>query len=272
MKLSTLTLSLSVLASQTAFAVSVRTAEIFNKGNRELAPPPRSLKANSEDARLRMRTGSERLARKIARSDSEEGSASASLVPVEDPDDSVESGSASASSPSAYRPARTRSMAKAERRSRGYNGDRFFGLGFVGAGAYGVFGAEADFGIGDNWTAGFGLGTGMAYSTWAVHGRYYFQQARWSPLVEVGYAQWDLSKIPRDGAGSIMPHHLAQRFFGVNGDQVEGPSTAHIIYPGLGVMYQNRTGLAALFEIQYFVNASDFSGALMGTMGVFFYF
>ncbi len=120
-------------------------------------------------------------------------------------------------------------------------------------------------------TAGFGLGTGMSYSTWGVHGRYFLQKSRWSTLVEMGYAQWHLGRVPRDGS-AVIPNHLYRIFFEGSGRGILKPKTAHIVYPGIGVLYQHRSGLAALFELQYFVSATNFSGALFGTTGVYFYF
>lgn len=253
--------------SVSASAVSPRTAEIFRKERRELTPPPRKLRANSENADLRYASGAERVSRKLAAD--EEGqhdtrSASASLE-NDDEDEREDTGGAP------FRRYKPHARSLFPRRSQGYSGDRTFGLGFLGAGAYGVFGAEVDFGVTRDWSAGFGVGTGMSYSTWGAHGRYYFQNARWSPLVEVGYAQWHLGRAPVDGS-PVLPSHLAKILFANGNGRLRESSTAHVVYPGMGVLYQHKSGLAAIAELQYFISATNFTGALFGTMGAYFYF
>lgn len=250
-------------------ALSQKTAEIFQKSRRELGPPPKGLKATEENSSLRYKTAAQRLDKKTESDSGDDAFASATLTPSDDFDE--EDRPAAASSPRPRRMSRSRGLSLA-RRTEGFDGHRFFGLGFLGAGAYGVFGAEVDFGINRDWTAGFGLGTGMSYNTWGIHGRYFLQKARWSPLVEFGYAQWNLSRVPIDGSG-VIPGHLSKIFF-ENKDGLGGyqPKVAHIIYPGVGVLYQHRSGLAALFELQYFISATNFSGGLFGTMGAYFYF
>lgn len=257
--------SVAVGAAVSANAVSPRTAEIFRKERRELSPPPRKLRANSENADLRYATGAERVSRKLASEEEDRESRSASATASIESDDEDERDEGAP-----FRRFKPRARSVFPRRSQGYSGDRTFGLGFLGAGAYGVFGAEVDFGVTRDWSAGFGVGTGMSYSTWGAHGRYYFQNARWSPLVEVGYAQWHLGRAPVDGS-AVLPSHLTKILFAPNG-RLRDSSTAHVIYPGMGVLYQHRSGLAAIAELQYFISATNFTGALFGTMGAYFYF
>lgn len=256
-------LSLAVLSAADAFALSTQVSDIFRKDRRELEPPPRSLRATAENSAVRYSNGNARLARKTDEEDENVGSASASLFGNDDED-------APEAKPrrQSYR-ARSTSMA---RRHQGFVGDRYFGLGFVGAGAYGVFGGEVEFGVvPPDWTFGFGVGTGMSFSTWGLHARYFLEQARWSPLVELGYAQWSLGRVPADGL-SVSPTHLSHLLFEDRKGEITRSRTAHLIYPGIGVLYQHKSGLAALFELQYMISARNFLGALYGTFGFFFYF
>ncbi|MBS1985473.1 MAG: hypothetical protein JST16_15010 [Bdellovibrionales bacterium] len=246
-----------------AHAVSSQTAQIFNKENRELEPPPKTLRANSEEASLRFREGSSRIARKVAKNDESEASASLEPSTIEIP----ETRTVTAPYDGAY----TRPRSTARRKSNGYSGDRFFGLGFMAAGAYGIFGAEVDFTLAPDWSAGFGLGTGMSYNTWAAHARHFFMRGRWSPMLEAGYAQWSVGKIPANKEG-VMPGYLSQRFFENADGQIPTARSAYLLYPGIGVLYQHESGLAGIMELQYFVNASDFSGALYGTFGMYYFF
>jgi hypothetical protein len=266
--------------TQPAWAVSRKVAEIFRKDNRELPPPPKSLRASAADPDERFKAGVSRLTDKPAAASTpkasvvkknEEDDDAPETVSVKAPsvDESTWSTLPKASATESARPSLRR--ARPHRDYVSFDGRRTFGIGFMGAGAYGVFGAEVDFGLNEQWTAGFGLGTGMSYNTWGAHARYFIQTAKWSPLIEGGFARWNMGKVPVDGE-SVIPNHISQRFFADSNGVIPSPRAIYILYPGVGVLYQHRSGLAALLELQYFIHASNFAGGLFGTTGVYYYF
>jgi len=237
----------ATLMPMLGFALSPEAARILSKKNRKLSAPPKSLKANQANVDLRYASGRKRMA----------ASNDVQTIPVTNPSDY------SSQSP-------TMSF---EYSSSASKLERVFGLGFVAAGAYGVFGVETDFSLMDAWTFGFGLGTGMTYSSWGAHSRYLFRQGEaLTPFVELGYSNWHLGKLSSREA-DILPLHLANRFFqkNPNGSLVEG-DTAHIIYPGFGVNYIMKSGLAVTAQVQYMIHLRDFSGGLAGSTGLYYYF
>ena len=150
--------------------------------------------------------------------------------------------------------------------------DRVFGLGFVGAGAYGVFGGEVEFDFGQRWAGGFGLGTGIDYSSWGLYSRYYLREERIRTFLQMGYANWYMGKVPPRGQ-EVAPSFITNRFFEKTASGgFKADNRAHIVYPGIGVFFQQSDGLAAMVQLQYFISATDFSGALFGSLGVYYYF
>jgi hypothetical protein len=149
--------------------------------------------------------------------------------------------------------------------------ERVFGMGFMSAGAYGVFGAEVDFALLEEWTFGFGVGTGMDFSSWGVHSRYVMRKAALSPFVELGYANWRLGKVS-ERTSDALPSYLARRFFEPKEGGGVTSSTAHILYPGIGVSYMFPSGMTLVGQAQYMVQLRDFSGGLTGSAGLYYYF
>lgn len=161
-----------------------------------------------------------------------------------------------------------------KKRSRGvpaFDGERVFGIGFRGAGAYGIFGAEFELGIDENLGFGLGIGTGMSYSAWASHLRYYFKsKGRVNTFFQAGYANWFLGKVP-DDVLEIRPFYLGERFFETDG--ALAIKRVHIMYPAVGVLFQHESGLAAELLLQYLINLSGgLNGALYGGFGWSYYF
>lgn len=163
-----------------------------------------------------------------------------------------------------------RSAIRSEKLSRAaFSGERTFGIGFMGAGAFGVFGTQFDFAAGDAMSIGFGIGTGMAYSSWGAHARVYLAEGRVTSFFEGGYAQWHLGKVPSNLSAS--GNYLMDRFFSRDG-VIGANQTAHLLYPSLGLLFQHASGLAALAQIQYLIHVRDFSGGLFAGGGLFYYF
>lgn len=166
---------------------------------------------------------------------------------------------------------RNRSAIRSDKLSSvAFSGERVFGIGFVGGAQYGVFGAEIDFKVDESWSAGFGWGTGMSYSTWGLHARRYLHRGTFSTFMKFGYANWHLGQVPRDGE-NVSPQFLVKRFLGVDGNLVLN-KTAHLVYPSIGIDYQHESGIAFHALLQYLVGVSDFSGALYAGAGFFYYF
>jgi hypothetical protein len=239
-----------------AMALSPEAASILSKKNRRLESPPKALRASEANVDLRYASGRSRL----ASSPSAQDSADLESVPVTSPNDYINTPIGGSSMSFDYSPNRSKL-------------DRTFGLGFVSAGAYGVFGAEVDFALLDEWTFGFGVGTGMNYSTWGLHSRYLLRKSSaFTPFVELGYANWRIEKVSNRG-GDVMPSHLAQRFFSKNSDgRLISGDTAHIVYPGFGISYMLSSGLTLSAQGQYMIHLGDFSGGLTGSAGIYFYF
>jgi hypothetical protein len=243
------------MGSSQGWALSNETAKIFDKKNRKLAAPPKSLRADKENPKLRFNDQVDRAPSSEAAIESQPVQ---SMPEFKDPelqsywDNRVEK-----------REDRLTKFA--------FSGQRTFGLGFVGAGAYGVFGMEFDFTAGQDWSFGFGLGTGMTYSTWGLHGRYFLKQGRLSSFIEAGYANWYMGKVPTSTEGDSS-NYLLKRFVYQNGQPPGSASRANIVYPGLGLLYQNSSGLAAMAQLQYMISARDFSGGLFASSGIYYYF
>lgn len=245
----------SAFLSTASFAASLspEAARILSKKNRKLEAPPKSLKASEANVDLRYASGQKRL----AANDAPSGNLELETIPVTNPSDYRNSGG---------------SLGFDFESTRASKLDRIFGFGFMSAGAYGVFGAEIDFALMENWTFGFGVGTGMDYASWGFHSRYLFQKNALSPFVELGYANWHLEKVSRRNK-SLTPSHLARRFFSNDGsNKLKGGDTAHIFYPGFGVSYMMNSGLSLVAQGQYMIHLEDFNGGLTASAGIYYYF
>lgn len=241
----------SAMSAQAA-SLSPEAVRILSRKNRRLEAPPRDLRASEANVDLRYASGQ----RRLAANDAPAGNLELETIPVTNPRDYMRSGSSSAALSFDYESRRASKL------------DRVFGLGFVSAGAYGVFGAELDFSLLESWTFGFGIGTGMDYSSWGLHSRYLFRKAALTPFVELGYANWNLQKVSQRN-NEVMPAHLAKRFFGsVDSDG----GTAHIFYPGIGLNYMLDSGLSLAAQAQYMIHLKDFSGGLTASAGIYYYF
>jgi len=152
-----------------------------------------------------------------------------------------------------------------------FSGKRIFGVGFVGAGAYGIFGGEVDFGFGNEWSGGFGIGTGMAYSTWGIHARKYFQEGSLTPYFQAGYANWIMNRNPVRES-EIYPLYLGEQFLMNSDGSWKVKKRIHLIYPAIGVLFQSSSGISFNLHLQYLISALDFTGALAGSFGLHFYF
>lgn len=247
-------LGLSVVPS--AMALSPEAANILSRKNRRLEAPPRALRASEANVDLRYASGRSRLAANSSSGNDSE----LESIPVTSPSDYINTPRSGGSMSFDYDTGHSKL-------------DRIFGLGFVSAGAYGVFGAELDFSLLNEWTFGFGVGTGMNYSSWGLHSRYIVRKsAAFTPFIEIGYANWRLDKVSNRN-GEVLPAHLAERFFSKDGSgKLLSGDTAHIIYPGMGISYMLATGLSLSGQAQYMVNLGDFSGGLTGSAGIFYYF
>lgn len=259
------------LASISARAsVSNEVQSIFDKNKRRLAPPPRSLRADKAQMDYRYSTGAER-AEQLYLKEGNYAEATTALPTEADFENNVRSSPVTSPfSRDAYSAAEVPHRRK-RKISSGFDGERVFGLGFVGAGAYGIFGLEADFTVAPQWSAGLGLGTGMAYTTWGAYARYYFKESTWNPFFQVGYANWSLQRTSKTGE-KLSPEFLADRFFQDQNGNLQVGQRLHLVYPALGVLYQNPSGFAVSTQLQYFVSVNGFTGGLYGDVGFHFYF
>jgi hypothetical protein len=263
--------------------VDEEVSRIFDRSQRQLASPPKSLRSKSrvkDDSRFQ--EGLNRVQRRM--------SATAEDLSNEPAGEGPQSGSEPIESkvdaplvPSAASPSETRRgkiviirESRKEKRqglleNYSFDGNRAVGLGLVGGGAYGIFGAELDLGFGSKWSGGFGLGTGMAYSTWGLYARKYFLEGPISTFIQLGYAHWNIPNVPYREK-TIYPGYLSRLFFGDSTDNLQSKKRVHLIYPSTGILYQTKSGLAYSAAIQYFINAANFTGALYASLGMHFYF
>jgi hypothetical protein len=268
-----------------AAGVPEDVARIFDKRQRTMDAPPSALRADSGTLDSRYASGLSRVQRAVG------STATPAPAPVPVPEEEEltvspvapvgQAGAPATALPqSQLNPPNGRVVIvrepREERRSErvrdyAFNGRRIVGLGFVGAGTYGIFGAEADLNFGNGWSGGLGLGTGMAYSSWGFYGRYYFQEERLSPFFQFGYAQWFMSRNPvRED--TVYPIYLGEQFLQQKDGSYKVGSRVNFIYPAIGVLYQAESGLAATVQLQYLIGAFNFRGALAGSFGIHFYF
>lgn len=259
-KFKQLSLSFGALWSLSgAHAYSTRTQEIINKKNRTLSAPSRDITAYQENAVARYQSESKRLSKTdiegVDNSDptSPEKAEAADDAESDDKDES--------------RPKSTSSSSILQ-----FSGERVFSVGFVGAGSYGVFGLDFEIGIDDNWAVGGGLGTGMTYSTWDLHGKYYFNNSkRISPFAQFGYANWNMRRVSRSGEKG-RPQYLTDRFFADKSGNVTKAQQRHLVYPGVGILLLEGSGLGASAQLIYLISLSNSVGALYGGVGFHLFF
>lgn len=257
-----------LLVCPSAFALSQRAAEVFDKRNRVMEPPPKSLKANSESKEFRLKTEAERFEKGLQASNDQ--METNEVTPMSD-------GGADNAFPNPQKSSRANLAARFKnrdqlRRGKGFSGDRIFGMGFVGAGAYGIFATEIDFGINDEFAVGGGIGTGMSYSTWGLHTRFYLRQGtEINTFLQFGYANWFMGRAP-SSESELAPGYLAQRFFLDRYGRLGSNQRIHLFYPAIGVLYQHESGLAATGQIQYLIHMKDFFGGIAGAVGFHYYF
>jgi len=257
-------------------AVPEDVARIFDKSQRQLESPPAMLRSNESSSDSRYFSGVQRLNRRVgAVEEAPESTEATSDLEV----------SAPVQAPASSRPAPApesrvvivrEGSGREERRQQrlgnyAFDGRRVFGVGFVGAGSYGIFGAEADFSFGNSWSGGIGIGTGMAYSSWGFHARHYFQSGNLTPYLQAGYANWTLQRDPHRES-EVYPVYLGERFLQNEDGSFKVRKSVHLVYPALGILFQSQSGLAFTMQLQYLISALDFNGALAGGFGLHFYF
>ena len=259
----------SVAGLAEAANLNQRAAEVFDKRNRVMEPPPKALKANAESKDLRLKSEVERVERGLQTA-AETQPEVQNVTPLNEIQENERRYDPQKSS-RANLAAKFKSR-DSLRRGKGFSGDRIFGLGFVGAGAYGIFATEIDFGINDDFAIGGGVGTGMSYSTWGLHGRFYLRQGEEiNTFLQFGYANWFLGRAPSNEQ-ELAPSYLAQRFFLDRYGRLSGNQRIHLIYPAIGVLYQHESGLAMTGQLQYLINMRDFFGGIAGSLGFHYYF
>ncbi len=249
-------------------ALSDQVMRIFSKDRRLIAAPPRTLLADRRPSGAKQKKYKD--LEVSTKPEDESDVEKIEEQPVSEP-----------YSKKAHRKKKVESEDQAERTQNegneekastgGRHHQRTFGVGLVGGGAYGVFGGEVDFRIADQWSGGFGVGTGMSYSTWGIQSRYFFSEGAFSPFTQMGYASWYLERISHTGE-KVKPEYLANRFFGDKNGKLTEDSRLHLIYGGIGVLYQAASGVAASLQLQYFIHLQGFEGGLYGAFGMYYYF
>lgn len=249
-------------------------SQVFDRNKRKLDTPPSSLRSDDVNAETRYSVAEDSLEDAMQVNTDAEGATQTDLdsQPIQDlsggEDDTY-----------VYPPKR-KVVVNSELRSQeraakleeyAFSGKRIFGVGFIGAGAYGIFGAEIDFGFNDEWTGGLGIGTGMTYATWGLHARRFFQQGSLTPYFQVGYANWVMNSAPREEK-DVFPLYLGEQFLLDNDGNYKVGEHVHLVYPAIGVIFQSSSGLAFQLHLQYLLSALNFTGALAGSFGFYFYF
>ncbi len=255
-----------------SWGASANAAEILNRSNRTFDLPPKSLKADKENKEFRVKAEAARVENGLK---SEEDNSIAvptksltTTLPSETDYENLDSSSSTTTTRSLKSKIKNRD---ALRRGYGFSGERVFGVGFVGAGAYGIFAGEMDVAVSDNFSVGLGLGTGMSYSTWGLYGRYYLKQGELNSFFQFGYANWYMGKAP-SSPEDLAPGYLASRFFLDQQGNLPETLRVHLAYPAIGVLYQHSSGLAMTGQLQYLINLQDFFGGLAGALGFHYYF
>lgn len=235
-----------IFAASVAHALPQDVSSVFDKNKRRLDAPPSELRSNDVGGESRYISADESLD-EVMKVDQHTDKKVIRVNPVRS------------------------EQRQAQLQRYGFSGRRVFGVGFVGAGAYGIFGGEVDFGFGNEWSGGFGIGTGMAYATWGVHARKYFQEGSLTPYFQAGYANWIMNRNPvRED--EIYPLYLGEQFLMNSDGSWKVKERIHLIYPAIGVLFQSSSGISFNLHLQYLISALDFTGALAGSFGMHFYF
>lgn len=241
-------------------AYSAKTQEIINRKNRTLQSPSKDITAYQEDAVARYNSESRRLSGN--RTD---------IEGVDNPDPTSESAKKKAEEEKDTEDSEGSKKVK-HRSAFDFSGDRTFAVGFVGGSSYGIFGLDFEMGVNDSWAFGGGLGTGMSYSTWDLHGKYYFNStSKVNPYAQFGYANWNMRRVSRTGEKG-RPEYLTDRFFSDKDGNITHAQSRHLVYPGLGVLFLDKSGLGASAQIVYLISLNNSAGALYGGVGLHLYF
>ncbi len=249
-----------------AMATTARAAEILNKKNRVFEPPSKNLKADRESKEFRYKAEAQRVENGLRNQPASE-SMTAGFA-TESDFENLDSSSTTTSSKSLRAKMKNRDSI---RRGYGFSGERVFGVGFVGAGAYGIFAGEVDVAVNDSFSIGAGLGTGMSYSTWGLYGRMFLKQGPLSSFFQFGYSNWFMGKAPNN-AEDLAPYYLTKRFFLSENGELPESLRIHLAYPAVGILYQHESGLAMTAQLQYLINMQDFFGGIAGSLGFHYYF
>lgn len=259
--------------SFTAGAVPSDVSKVFDRNKRKLDSPPSSLRSNDTNADTRYSVAEDSFEDAMQVNTSADGAQQTDLdsQPIQDLSGADESYQLPSKRKVVVNPELRSQERAAKLEEYAFSGKRIFGVGFVGAGAYGIFGAEIDFGFDDEWTGGLGIGTGMSYATWGLHARRFFQQGSLTPYFQVGYANWVMNSAPR-GEKDVFPLYLGEQFLIDSDGNYKVKEHIHLVYPAIGVMFQSSSGLAFQLHLQYLLSALSFTGALAGSFGFYFYF
>lgn len=264
------------LLAVNVFALPPDVSKIFDKSKRRYDRPPSSLRSSKKNPEVKYFSGNNSSNRGVSSNEEIQ----VETMPYQGSDnlevmEPIESDEETRSAPFTNTDDTYTGDRNVRRESSlseyGFSGKRVFGVGFVGAGSYGIFGAEADFGFTEDWSGGFGIGTGMAYSTWGFHARKYFHSGNLTPYFQMGYASWYLGRDPYR-AEEVYPIYLGEQFLQDKNGALKVRKRVHLIYPAIGVLFQSQSGLAFSMQLQYLISALDFKGALAGAFGLHFYF
>ena len=237
------------IAPESALALPNDVSKVFDKNKRQLDSPPSGLRSDSVGA------------------DQRYAEAEDSIEEVMQVDTQTDQKTVVVNETSTSR----KQLRQGSLQQYAFSGKRIFGVGFVGAGAYGIFGGEVDFGFGNDWSGGFGIGTGMAYATWGLHARKYFHEGNLTPYFQAGYASWIMNRDPYR-EDEIYPLYLGEQFLQNSDGSWKVRERVHLIYPAIGVLFQSSSGISFNMHLQYLISALNFTGALAASFGMHFYF
>jgi hypothetical protein len=66
---------------------------------------------------------------------------------------------------------------------------------------------------------------------------------------------------------------MSERFLENKNGLLYPGTRAHLLYPGLGILYKHKSGIGFIAQVQYFINASGgFTGALGASSGIYMFF
>ena len=136
-------------------------------------------------------------------------------------------------------------------------------------GPFGVMGLIADM----NWdslvNAEVGVGSGIYYDSYSLHGRYLILDNALTPYVGGGFAYWDSSA---DGHKIAQNSDSAVKLGLVKSDGTNLKGGIVLLPISLGLHYLSQNGLSLFADFEFITSLASFSAVPYGALGFQWYF